>query len=44
LPREIYETLIGMDRKGLAREDPRLTEAEKKALYFIYDFYEPYKI
>lgn len=44
LPSEIYEALIGMDRRYHPGYDPKLTEAEKKALIFVYDFYDAYPI
>lgn len=44
LPREIYETLIDMDRRYHAGDDPKLTAAEKKALLIVYDFYDAHPI
>ena len=44
LPAEMYEALIGLDRRYRAGDGPKLSAAEKKALIFVYDFYDAHPI
>jgi|SRR5215813_12065725 len=39
LPPEMHDVFLGMDLRYGRGDDPKLTEAEKRALYFIADFY-----
>jgi len=44
LPPDIYEALIGLDRRHRAGDDRRLSSEEKRALLFLDDFYEAHPI
>lgn len=44
VPADIYEALVGLDRRYRARDNPRLTEAEKRALLFVAKFYPAHPI
>jgi len=44
LPSDIYEALIGLDRRYRAGDDPKLSKEEIRALLFLDDFYEAHPI
>ncbi len=44
LPPDIHKALIGLDRRYHAGGEAKLTQEEKRALVFIYDFYDAYPI
>jgi hypothetical protein len=44
LPSDIYEALIGLDRRHQARGSLRLTKEEIRALTFLDDFYDAHPI
>lgn len=49
LPPDVYEALLGLDRKynmgrPLTCEERKLTEAEKKAFVFVYDHHKAHQI
>ena len=44
LPHDIYQALIGLDRRYRGGGSHRLSEMEKKALVFIHHFYEEHLI